>query len=88
MQGKMYKIVKILGRMNSRTVTMERFQDADSESSHGIVVHRRQQRFPEAYACCTYYSPNPRLSVLFTHPTPVSPCLAQRGSDMRGSTVM
>ena len=38
-------------------------------------------------ACCTCYSPNPRLSVLFTHPTPVSPCLAQRGSDMRGSTV-
>ena len=29
-----------------------------------------------------------RLSVLFTHPTPVSPCLAQRGSDMRGSTVL
>ena len=36
---------------------------------------------------CTYYSPNPRLSVLFTHSTPVSPCLPQRGSDMRGSTV-
>ena len=35
-----------------------------------------------------YYSPNPRVSVLFTHPTPVSPCLAQRGSDMRGSTVL
>ena len=31
--------------------------------------------------------PNPHLSVLFTHPTPVSPCLAQRGSDMQGSTV-
>ena len=29
MQGKIYKIVKILGRMNSRTVMMERFQDAD-----------------------------------------------------------
>ena len=28
MQGKIYKIVKILGRMNSRTVMMERFQDA------------------------------------------------------------
>ena len=27
MQGKIYKIVKILGRMNSRTVMMERFQD-------------------------------------------------------------
>ena len=35
-----------------------------------------------------YYSPNPRVSGLFTHPTPVSPCLAQRGSDMRGSTVV
>ena len=29
MQGKIYKIVKILGRMNSRTVMMERFQDAE-----------------------------------------------------------
>ena len=28
MQGKISKIVKILGRMNSRTVMMERFQDA------------------------------------------------------------
>ena len=28
-QGKIYKIVKILGRMNSRTVMMERFQDAE-----------------------------------------------------------
>ena len=28
MQGKIYKIVKILGRMNSRTVIMERLQDA------------------------------------------------------------
>ena len=27
-------------------------------------------------------------AVLTIHPTPVSPCLAQRGSDMRGSTVM
>ena len=27
------------------------------------------------------------VSVLFTHPTPVSLCLAQRGSDNRGSTV-
>ena len=27
------------------------------------------------------------VSVLFTHPTPVSQCLAQRGSDNRGSTV-
>ena len=50
-------------------------------------THRLGTRL-EAYACCTYYSPNPRLSVLFTHPTPVSPCLAQRGSDMRGSTVL
>ena len=29
MQGKVYKIVKILGRMNSRTVMMERFQDVE-----------------------------------------------------------
>ena len=29
MQGKIYKIVKVLGRMNSRTVMMERFQDAE-----------------------------------------------------------
>ena len=29
MQGKIYKIVKILGWMNSRTVMMERFQDAE-----------------------------------------------------------
>ena len=29
MQGKISKIVKILGRMNSRTVMMERFQDAE-----------------------------------------------------------
>ena len=29
MQGKIYKIVEILGRMNSRTVMMERFQDAE-----------------------------------------------------------
>ena len=29
MQGKIYKIVKILWRMNSRTVMMERFQDAE-----------------------------------------------------------
>ena len=29
MQGKIYKIAKILGRMNSRTVMMERFQDAE-----------------------------------------------------------
>ena len=29
MQGKIYKIVKILGRMNSRTVMIERFQDAE-----------------------------------------------------------
>ena len=29
MQGKIYKIVKILGRINSRTVMMERFQDAE-----------------------------------------------------------
>ena len=29
MQGKIYKIMKILGRMNSRTVMMERFQDAE-----------------------------------------------------------
>ena len=35
----------------------------------------------------TVGTPRLRLSVLFTHPTPVSPCLAQRGSDMRGSTV-
>ena len=28
-QGKIYKIVKILERMNSRTVMMERFQDAE-----------------------------------------------------------
>ena len=28
------------------------------------------------------------VSVLFTHPTPVSPCLVQRGSDNRGSTVL
>ena len=35
MQG---KIVKILGWMNRRTVTMEK----DSEVPRGIVVHRRQ----------------------------------------------
>ena len=29
MQGKIYKIVKILWRMNSRTVMMERFQDVE-----------------------------------------------------------
>ena len=29
MQGKIYKIAKILGRMNSRTVMMERFQDVE-----------------------------------------------------------
>ena len=29
MQGKIYKIVKILGRMNSKTVMMERFQEAE-----------------------------------------------------------
>ena len=29
MKGKIYKIVKILGRMNSRTVMMERSQDAE-----------------------------------------------------------
>ena len=34
-----------------------------------------------------YYLPNPCLSILFTYPTPISPCLAQRGSDNRGSTV-
>ena len=28
------------------------------------------------------------VSVLFTHLTPVSPCLAQRGSDNQGSTVL
>ena len=44
MQGKIYKIVKILGRMNSRTVLMERFQDAEF-SRHccpqkTVTIHR------------------------------------------------
>ena len=67
---------------------MERFQDAEF-SWH--CCPQKTVTIPRSVCVravqCTYYSPNPRLSVLFTHPTPVSPCLAQRGSDMRGSTV-
>ena len=54
---------------------MERFQDA--EFSWHCCPQKTVTIPRSAYACCTYYSPNPRLSVLFTHPTPVSPCLAQ-----------
>ena len=87
MQGKIYKIVKILGRMNSRTVMMERFQDVrvlmtllSTEDSNDSQKRIR--------ADLTIHPTLAYPPVLFTHPTPVSPCLAQRGSDMRGSTVV
>ena len=81
MQGKIYKIVKILGQMNNRTVMMERFQNAE------FSWHCCPQKTVTIPRSVCVLLPNPRLSILFTHPTPVSPCLAQRGSDMRGSTV-
>ena len=78
MQGKIYKIVKILGRMNSRTVMMERFQDAE------FSWHCCPQKTVTIPRSVMRAVPNPRLSVLFTHPTPVSPCLAQRGTICEG----
>ena len=78
MQGKIYKIVKILGRMNSSSVMMERFQDAEF-SWHCCPQKTVTKRMS---AVLTIHPTLARLSVLFTHPTPVSPCLAQRGSDM------
>ena len=60
---------------------MERFQDAE------FSWHCCPQKTVTIRRSVCVHSPNPRLSVLFTDPTPVSPCLAQRGSDMRGSTV-
>ena len=63
---------------------MERFQDAEF-SRH--CCPQKTVTIPRIVCVLYLLFIQPRLSVLFTHPTPVSPCLAQRGSDMRGSTV-
>ena len=78
------KIVKILGRMKSRTVMMERFQDAEFSwhfcPQKTVTIPRR---------VCVLY-------LLFTQPSLIrsfhssDPCFSvssQRGSDMRGSTL-
>ena len=56
MQGKIYRIVKILGRMNSRTVMMERFQDAE------FSWHCCPQK--TVRSVCVLY-------LLFTQPSPI-----------------
>ena len=85
MQGKIYKIVKILGRMNSRTVMMERFQDTEF-SWHCCT----QKTVTIPRSVCVLY-------LLFTQPSLIrsfhssDPCFSvscPRGSDMRWSTVL
>ena len=77
--------MKILGRMNSRTVMMERFQDAEF-SRH--CCPQKTVTIPRIV--CVLY-------LLFTQPSLIrsfhssDPCFSvscQRGSDMRGSTVV
>ena len=70
MQGKIYKIVKILGRMNSRAVMMERFQDAEF-SWH--CCPQKTVTIPKSvcvlYLLFTHDSQKRMRAVLTIHPT-------------------
>ena len=69
--GKIYKIVKILGRMNSRTVMMERFQDAEFSwhccPQKTVTIPRSvcvlYLLFTQPSIICSFHSSDPCFSV-------------------------